>query len=130
MPQKTSVQSGSSVDVMCFAYSNPSNINGGFGTFQLWVDRENVEGRMTISVLLDLPSTITLNLKGTCRSTHKKNHCHLKGTGYTTEFGAKSVRTEAEMKIVLEADWSKGEIFFDKSTDGLPVARHACTQAS
>jgi hypothetical protein len=133
MSQEASLQTSSNVDVMCFSFLNPFSVNGPFGTFELWVDGENVRGRMTMTLLFGLPSNTYLNLTGTCTGTDP-HVCTLDGTGYYLQFGHKPVKAELGMTITLDADWSAGELAFTQGvigvTGGLPVKRQECKSSS
>lgn len=133
MAQEASLPTGSNVDVMCFSFSNPFSVNGPFGTFELWVDGEDVQGRMTMTLLFGLPSNTFLNLTGTCTGT-SSHVCTLDGTGYYLQFGQKPVKAELGMTISLDADWLAGELVFSQGvidvTSGLPVIRQECKSSS
>lgn len=133
MVQGTSLQAVGLVDVMCFSFSNPFSINGPFGTFELWVDGESVEGRMTITLLFGLPTNTYLNLSGTCSGV-EQHESTLQGTGYIVQVGQRPSKVELGMKITLNESWSEGTLVFTQGVvgeiGGLTVTRQECAPSS
>ena len=132
MDKQTFFATGEPVTVKCFSFYNPESINGPFGTFQLWIQSNDVAGRMTSQVLFGFGATTTLNLTGT-RSDSDPIVCTLTGEGILVALGQSTVAVEQPMTINFASDWSSGELYFtsdgNTSGGGFPVTQVACTQS-
>jgi hypothetical protein len=121
------------VTVMCFTFHNPLSINGPFGTFQLWVEDDNVHGRMTYQTLFGLGSTILLNLRGSRNNANPVIYT-LEGVGVATQrldSFYKPVFVASGVTVHLDSSGSQGELIFTSAapselSGGLPVKSVTC----